>query len=54
MNRFWEFVVGAVFTVAFSVLLAVIVVEWLAGCGESYVDASGIRHLYECVFINNK
>jgi hypothetical protein len=54
MNKYFEFVVAAVFTIAFAVLGAVILLEWLVGCGESYVDASGIRHLYECVFINNK
>lgn len=26
-------------------------VELLVGCGETYVDAKGERHQYECVFI---
>lgn len=30
---------------------AVLLIEWMAGCGESYVDANGVRHQYECVFI---
>lgn len=34
-----------------AVLLSVVMVEWLAGCGESYVDASGMRHRYACVFL---
>lgn len=29
---------------------AVIMVEWAAGCGESYVDSKGDRHQNECVF----
>jgi len=33
------------------VLFAVLVIEWIAGCGETYVDAKGERHAYECVFI---
>jgi hypothetical protein len=34
-------------------LMGVLLVEWAAGCGESYVDAYGVRHQYECVFIPN-
>jgi len=32
-------------------LFAVLMIEWIAGCGETYVDAEGERHAYECVFI---
>ena len=31
--------------------IAVLLIEWMAGCGESYIDAKGVRHQYECVFI---
>jgi hypothetical protein len=31
--------------------LMVIFIEWIAGCGETYVDAKGERHAYECVVI---
>lgn len=34
-----------------GIFLGVIVIEWMAGCGESYVDANGVRHQYECVFL---
>lgn len=27
-------------------------IEWAAGCGESYVDAKGKTHINDCVFIN--
>jgi hypothetical protein len=27
-------------------------IEWAAGCGESYVDSKGKTHINECVFIN--
>jgi hypothetical protein len=36
----------------FGIGLAVITIEWMAGCGESYTDAKGNVHLNECVFIN--
>ena len=29
---------------------AALLVEWAAGCGESYVDSKGNRHQNECVF----
>jgi hypothetical protein len=49
MKIFAEVVLCAVLGVLFAVLL----IEWAAGCGESYVDAYGVRHQYECVFIPN-
>ncbi len=36
---------------AFAVLGAVVLIEWMAGCGETYIDSKGVRHAYECVFI---
>ena len=30
----------------------ILLLEWAAGCGESYVDAYGHRHAYECVIVN--
>lgn len=38
--------------VAFAVLGAVVLIEWMAGCGETYIDANGVRHANECIFIN--
>lgn len=37
----------------FAVFLAVMLTEWLAGCGESYIDAKGVRHQYECVIFTH-
>jgi len=39
-----EFLVGAVL----GTIFAVIAVAWVSGCGESYIDAQGVRHMYEC------
>ena len=52
MKTIIEFVFGAITMAIFSIGLAVITIEWFAGCGESYVDAYGKRHLNQCVFIN--
>lgn len=35
----------------FAVIALVILAEWLAGCGESYVDSDGKRHYYECLIV---
>lgn len=47
----WQHVINVLAVLAFAVLFAVVVIEWMAGCGESYVDANGVRHQHECVFI---
>jgi hypothetical protein len=52
MKKIFDLAVGAVTMAIFSAGLAVITIEWMAGCGESYVDAYGKRHLNQCVFIN--
>ena len=36
-----------------AVFFAVMLTEWLAGCGESYIDAKGVRHQYECVIFTH-
>lgn len=36
---------------AFAAMGAIVLLEWAAGCGESYVDAHGERHVSECLFI---
>lgn len=49
MKNILEFVLS----LAVAALLFVVLIEWAAGCGETYVDAAGARHQYKCVFINN-
>lgn len=41
----------ALCVVTFGALMALMLVEWAAGCGETYIDANGVRHSYECLFI---
>lgn len=53
MKRIAELIMGVIGMIAFGAFLAVLVIEWMAGCGETYVDANGVRHQYECVFIPN-
>jgi hypothetical protein len=53
MKRLIEWVAVAIATVFFAGLFAIIVVEWFAGCGESWVQADGTTVIGECVFINH-
>ncbi|MDV7391947.1 hypothetical protein RZS08_11355, partial [Arthrospira platensis SPKY1] len=47
----YYYLLAAVLWVVMLGFIAVVVIEWMAGCGESYVDANGVRHINECVFI---
>jgi hypothetical protein len=37
-----------------TALGALFLVEWAAGCGETYTDANGVTHQNECVFLELK
>lgn len=45
------FIGAVILTVLMASFFAVLLIEWLAGCGETYIDAKGVTHQYECVFI---
>jgi hypothetical protein len=32
---------------------SLMLVEWMAGCGETYIDAKGTSHQHECIFLEN-
>lgn len=38
--------------VLLALWLAVLMLEWAVGCGESYEDAQGKIHIQDCVFID--
>ena len=46
-----NYTIGILSMLVFAVFVAVLFIEWFAGCGETYIDANGERHAYECVFI---
>jgi hypothetical protein len=50
MKTIIEITIAALFTV----LMALFLVEWAAGCGETWVDANGVEHVGECVFLELK
>lgn len=50
-NTFVEKVAIALATIFMATTFTVMMVEWAVGCGETYVDAYGKRHAYECMFL---
>lgn len=52
MKKIGSFLLQGLMMVAFSALLAVITIEWFAGCGEYYIDSRGNVIPNECVFID--
>ena len=53
VNRkpWYYYLIVLVLWLAMIGIMALIAVEWAVGCGESYVDANGVRHINECVVI---
>lgn len=52
MKELKEMILNFLIMVVFGALLAVITIEWFAGCGEYYIDARGNVIPNECVFLD--
>jgi hypothetical protein len=52
MKKPIKIVIDFVIATLFGALIAILFMEWWVGCGESYVDAYGKRHMNECLFLN--
>ena len=54
VEDFFKKLIGIIFQIAIFLLVAVffsvLAFEWASGCGESYVDAWGDSHQYECIW----
>jgi hypothetical protein len=46
-----KFLIDLLLLLFCGALGAALLIEWFAGCGETYIDANGQRHAYECFFI---
>ena len=44
-------VANVIVTALMAVGIAIVLMEWVAGCGETYTDAKGVTHVHECIFI---
>jgi len=53
MKRLLIKLLEALIVLLFSAFFAFMLIEWMAGCGETYIDANGVRHQYECVFLTH-
>lgn len=53
MKKMFSVVGQILASLFFGVLLAVLMLEWWAGCGETYVNAKGERIAHECIFIGS-
>lgn len=55
-RRFARWCIAATFTLmgalAIGLVITVLLMEWMVGCGESYVDSKGESHQYACLFFN--
>jgi hypothetical protein len=49
-----KLILDAVIVLLVCVLGALLLIEWAAGCGETWVDANGVEHVGECVFLELK
>jgi hypothetical protein len=54
MKKILNLFAQAILMAIAGILLAVLMLEWMAGCGEHYIDAKGITHQNQCLFINLK
>ena len=54
VNRqpWWHTLLVVAGSLLIAAILFVLLLEWAAGCGESFVDSKGVTHVNECVFIN--
>jgi hypothetical protein len=51
LTRILRWLGYALAVLLFSAFTTIIVVEWMVGCGETYVDAFGVRHSYSCLLL---
>lgn len=52
IKQFFIWLAQAIIGLAFIAFMVLMVAEWAAGCGESYVDAKGKTHLNQCIFLD--
>jgi len=51
LKAFGMWLLQAILGLIFIGFMVLMIAEWGAGCGETYVDSKGVRHEYECIFI---
>jgi hypothetical protein len=51
LKTFAIWLVQGLISAFFLILFLVAAIEWMVGCGETYVDSKGKTHQNECVII---
>ncbi len=46
--------INLVLALIIGVAMAILLMEWMVGCGETYTDSKGERHNYACIFLDLK
>lgn len=54
MKTFLRWIASVVLFLVVALTGAVLILEWMSGCGETYIDAKGNRHHGECIVIPHK
>jgi xanthine/uracil permease len=53
MKKIFSYVAEGLVIVVIGIGLAVFLLEWWVGCGETYINAKGERIAHECLFIGS-
>jgi len=53
VKKIISLIAHAILATLFAGFIAVMFIEWMAGCGEHYIDSKGISHANECIIINH-
>lgn len=51
LKMFGTWLLQAIIGLVFIGFFVMMLLEWAAGCGETYVDSKGVRHQNECIFL---
>lgn len=51
LKRVLRWLLQVAVVTGFAVLIIIVLAEWMAGCGETYVDAKGVRHANDCIIV---
>ena len=51
LKRVLRWLLQVAVVTACTVLAVIVLAEWMAGCGETYVDSKGVRHEHDCIIV---
>jgi len=54
ISPFWDLVLGVIMCGLIGMFFAMVLIEWLVGCGEREYFADGTWRTIECVFQDNE